>query len=152
VLRRIFGQKRDEMTEVWIKLRNEELLVSSLSKIRMLKSRRIRWAGHEADLGPHSSGYTILVGQPEGKRSVGRPRLWWKDNFQMDLRETGWVDLGWIDLAQGRKKLRALVNMVMNLRAQLHMESVNYLVRIFIFITMKRNYSYNRSQIGKTQH
>jgi hypothetical protein len=75
VLRRIFGQKRDEVIGGWTELCNEERhnLYTSLSKITMMKSRRMRWAGHVAALGSKSNGYTILAGEPEKKRPVGRP-------------------------------------------------------------------------------
>jgi hypothetical protein len=76
VLRRIFGQKRDEVTGGWRKLRNEEHhnLYSSPSIIRMIKSRRMRWAGNVARMGENRNAYRILVGNPEGKRPLGRPR------------------------------------------------------------------------------
>jgi hypothetical protein len=111
VLRRIFGPKRDEVTGVWRKLHNEELhnLYSSPSIIRMIKSRRMRWAGHVARMKKRNA-YRILVGNPVGKRPLGRPRRRYVDNI---LRETGW---DWMNLTQGRKEWRALVNAVMNLR------------------------------------
>jgi hypothetical protein len=88
VLRRIFGLKRDEVTEGWRKLHNEELhnLYSSPSIIRVIKLRRMRWAGHAARMGERRNAYTILVGKPEGKRPLGRPRRRWVDNIEMDLR------------------------------------------------------------------
>jgi hypothetical protein len=118
VLRRIFGPKRDEVTGDWRKLHNEELckLYSSPNIIRMIKSRRMRWAGHVARMGTKRNAYRILVGKPEGKRPLGRPRRRWVDNIKIDLREIGWDGMGWIDLAQDRDKWRALVNMEMNLR------------------------------------
>jgi hypothetical protein len=87
VLRRIFGPKRDKISEEWRKLHNEELhnLCSSSNIIRQMKSRRIRWAGHVARMGEERKLYSVLVGKPEGKRSLGR----WKDRIRMDLRETG---------------------------------------------------------------
>jgi hypothetical protein len=92
VLRRIFGRKRDEVTGGWRKLHNEELhnLYSSPSKIRMIKSRRMRWAGHVGLMGEKKNAYRILVGKPEGKRPLGRARRRWVDNIKKDLRETGW--------------------------------------------------------------
>jgi hypothetical protein len=104
VLRRLFGPKRDKMTGVWRKLHNEELhnLYSSPSIIRMIKSRRMRYAGHVARMGEKRNAYRILVGNPEGKRPLGRPRRRWVDNIKMDLRERGWDDGDWIDLAQDR--------------------------------------------------
>jgi hypothetical protein len=91
VLRRIFGPKRDEVTRGWRKLHNEELhnLYSSPSIIRVIKSRRMRWAGHVARMGERRNAYRILVVKPEGKRPLGRPRRRWVDNIKMDLREIG---------------------------------------------------------------
>jgi hypothetical protein len=118
VLRRIFGPKRDEMTGGWRKLHNEELhgLYSSSSIVRVIKGRRMRWAGHVASMGEVRGAYTILVGRPEGRRPLGRPRHRWEDNIKMDLREIGFGDVNWIHLAQDRDRCRALVNTVMNLR------------------------------------
>jgi hypothetical protein len=84
--------------------------------IRMIKSRRMRWAGHVAQMGEKRNAYRILVGMPEGKRPLGRPRRRWVDNVKMDLREIGWDGGDWIDLAQDRDQWRALVKAVMNLR------------------------------------
>jgi hypothetical protein len=84
--------------------------------IRMIKSRRMRWAGHVARMVARRNAYRILVRNPEGKRSLGRPRRRWVDNIKMDLREIGWDGMDWIDLAQGRDQWRALVNAVMNFR------------------------------------
>jgi hypothetical protein len=91
VLRRIFGPKRDEVTGGWRKLHNEELhgLYSSPSIIRVIKARRMRWAGHAARMGVVSGSYNILVGRPEGRRPLGRSRCRWEDNIKMDLREIG---------------------------------------------------------------
>jgi hypothetical protein len=120
VLRRIFGPKRDEVAGEWRKLYNEELcdLYSSPSIIRIIKSRRISWAGHVARIGEKRNAYRSLMGKPEGKRSLGRPRHRWVDNIKMDHLEIGWGDVDWIDLAQDRDKWRALVNAVMNLRVK----------------------------------
>jgi hypothetical protein len=117
VLRKIFGPKRDEVTAEWRKLHNEELhdLCSSPSIIRIIKSRRIRWAGHVARMGKKRNTYRLLVGKPEGKRPLGRPRHTWVDNIRMDLGEVGWGDVDWIGLAQDRNRWRALVNSVLNL-------------------------------------
>jgi transcription termination factor 2 len=100
------------------KLHNEELhnLYSSPNIIRMIKSRRMRWAGHVARMGETRNAYRIFVGKPEGKRPLGRPRRRWVDNIKIDLREIGWDGVNWIDLAQDRDQWRALVNTVMNLR------------------------------------
>jgi hypothetical protein len=117
VLRRIFGLKRDEVTGKWRKLHNEELrdLYSSPSIIRIIKSRRMRWASHVARMGEKRNAYT-LVGKPEGKRPLGRPRRRWVDNIRMDPGEVGWGDVDWIGLAQDRNRWRAPVNSVLNLR------------------------------------
>jgi hypothetical protein len=117
VLRRIFGPKRDEATGGWRKLHNEELhsLYSSPSIVRVIKARRMRWAGHVARMGEVRGAYIILVGRSEGRRPLGRPRLRWEDNIKIDLRE-GFGDVDWIHLAQDRGRWRALVNTVMNLR------------------------------------
>jgi hypothetical protein len=99
-------------------LHNEELhnLYSSPNIIRMIKSRRMRWAGHVARMGETRNACRILVGKPEGKRPLGRPRRRWVDNIKIDLREIRWDGMDWIDLAQDRDQRRALVNTVMNLR------------------------------------
>jgi hypothetical protein len=91
VLRRISGPKRDEVTGEWSKLHNEELhnLYSSPDIIRQVKSRRMRWAGHVARMGEERKVYKVLVGKPEGKRSLGRPSRRWEDGIRMDLREIG---------------------------------------------------------------
>jgi hypothetical protein len=117
VLRRIFGPKRDEMTGDWRKLHNVELhsLYAFQSTIRIIKSRRMRLAGHEARMGEKLNTYRILVGKPEGKSPQGRPRRRWVDNIKMDFREVEWDDMVWIDLAQDRNQWRALLNTVMNL-------------------------------------
>jgi hypothetical protein len=83
--------RRDEVTGGWRKVHNEELrdLCSSSSIIRIMKSRRMRWAGHVARMGEKSSAYTLLVGKPGGKRPLGRPRLRWMDNIKLDLGEIG---------------------------------------------------------------
>jgi hypothetical protein len=118
VLRRIFGPKRNGVTGGWRKLHNEELhnLYSSPSIIRIIKSRRMRWAGHVARMGEKRNVYRLLVGKPEGKRPIGRPRRRWIYNIKMDLLEIGMSVLDWIGLAQDRYSLRPLVNAVMNLR------------------------------------
>jgi hypothetical protein len=92
VLRRIFGPTRDEVTGEWRKLHNGELhnLYSSPDTIRQIKSRRMRWAGHVARMGEGRKVYRVLVGKPEGKRQLGRPRRRWEDGIKMDLREIGW--------------------------------------------------------------
>jgi hypothetical protein len=95
VLRRIFGPWRDEVTGDWRKLHNEELhnFYSSPNIIRMIKARWMRWAGHVARMGATRNAYRLLVGKPEGKRPLGRPRCRWLDIIKMDLREMGWYGL-----------------------------------------------------------
>jgi hypothetical protein len=118
VLRRIFGPKRDEVTGECGKLHNEELcdLFSCPSIIRIIKSRRMRSAGHVTRMGEKRNAYRLLVGKPEGKRPSGRPRRRWVDNIRMNLGEVGWSDVDLIGLAQDRNRWRALVNSVLNLR------------------------------------
>jgi hypothetical protein len=109
VLRWLFEPKRDEETGEWRKLHNEELrdLYSSPSIIRIIKSRRMRWAGHVTRMGLKRNAYRLLVGKPEGKRPLGRSRRRWVDNIRMDLGEVGWGDVDWIGLAQDRNRWRA---------------------------------------------
>jgi hypothetical protein len=118
VLKRIFGPKRDEVTGGWRKLHNEELhgLYSSASIVRVIKARRMKWAGYVARMGEMRGAYNILVGMPERRRPLGRLRRRWEDNIKMDLREIGFGDMDLIHLAQDRGRWRALVNTVMNLR------------------------------------
>jgi hypothetical protein len=117
VLRRIFGPKRDEVIGRWRKLHNEELhgLYSSPSIVRVIKARRMRWAGHVARMREVRGAYNILVGRPEGRRPLGRPRRRWEDSIKMDLREIGFGDVDWIHWAQDMDRWRAFVNTVMNL-------------------------------------
>jgi len=116
-LRRVFGPKRDEVTGAWRKLHKEELrdLYSLSNIVRVVKSRRKRWAGHVARMGEGRGVYRVLVGKPEGKRPLGKPRRRWEDNIEMDLQEVGRGG-DWMELAQDRDSWRALVNTVMNLR------------------------------------
>jgi len=120
VLRRIFGPRRDEVTGEWRRLHNEEIndLYSSPNIVWVIKSRRMRWAGHVACMGEERGVYRVLVGKPEGKRSMVRPRRRWVDNIRMDLQEVGcgYVDWIWIGLVQDRDSWRTLVSVVMNLR------------------------------------
>jgi hypothetical protein len=118
VLRRIFVPKRTRVTGGWRILHNEELhnLYSSPSIITMIKSRKMRWTGHVARMWEKRNVYRLLVGTPEGKRPLGRPRRRWIDKIKMDLLEIGVNVVDWIGLAQDRYRWRALVNSVMNLR------------------------------------
>jgi hypothetical protein len=106
------------VTGGWRKLHNEELhnLYSSPSIIRIIKSRRMRWAGHVARMGEKRNVNRLLVRKPEGKRPLGRPRRRWIDNIKINLLEMGVSVVDWIGLAQDRYRWRALVNSVMNLR------------------------------------
>jgi hypothetical protein len=103
-----------------LKLHNEELhnSYSLPSIIKTIMSKRMRWAGHVADLGEKMNAYRILVGKAEGKRPLGRSRRRWVDNSKIDRREIGWDGMDWIDLVQDRHQWRALVNTVMNLRVR----------------------------------
>ena len=103
VLTRIFGPERDEVTEEWRKLHNEELndLYSSPNNFRMIKSRR---TGHVARMRESIGVYRIFVGKPERKNSLGKPRRRWEDNIRMDLQEVGWEGMDWIHLAQNRDR------------------------------------------------
>ncbi|KAJ4450395.1 hypothetical protein ANN_01819 [Periplaneta americana] len=117
-LRKIFGAKRDEVTGEWRKLHNAELhaLYSSPDIIRNIKSRRLRWAGHVARIGESRNAYTVLVERSEEKRPLRRPRRRWEDNIKMDLREVGYYDRDWINLAQDRDRWQTYVRVAMNLR------------------------------------
>ncbi|KAJ4447908.1 hypothetical protein ANN_09917 [Periplaneta americana] len=117
VLRKVFGAERDEVRGEWRKLHNAELhALYSPDIIRNIKSRRLRWAGHVARMGESRNAYRVLVGRPEGKRPLGRPRCRWEDNIKMDLREVGYDFRDWINLAQDRDQWRAYVRAAMNLR------------------------------------
>jgi hypothetical protein len=91
-------------------------LYSSPSIVRVIKARRMRWAGHVERMGEERDAYNNLVGRPEGRRPLGRPRCRWEDNIKMDLREIGFGDVDWIHWAQDRDRWRSLVNTVMNLQ------------------------------------
>jgi len=117
VLRRIFGPRRDDVTGEWRRLHNEELndLYSSPNIVRVMKSRRMRWAGHVARMGEERG----CIGSWWGNRregDLGRPRRRWVDNIRMDLQEVGCGCMDWIGLAQDRDRWRRLVSAVMNLR------------------------------------
>ncbi|KAJ4425862.1 hypothetical protein ANN_27488 [Periplaneta americana] len=122
ILRKIFEAKRDEVRGEWRKLHNAELhaLYSSPDIIRNIKSRRLRWAGHVSRMGESRNAYRMLVGRPEGKRPLGRPRQRWEDNIKMDLREVGYDDRDRINLAQDRDQWRAYVRAAMNLWEKSH--------------------------------
>jgi hypothetical protein len=106
VLRGVFGFKRDEVTGDWRRLHKEELndLYSSPNIIRVIKSRITRWAGHVARMGEGRVAYRILVGIPEGRSALGRPRRRWDDNIKMDCQEVGWgawTGLIWLRIGTG---------------------------------------------------
>ncbi|KAJ4428156.1 hypothetical protein ANN_24171 [Periplaneta americana] len=122
VLRKIFGANWDEVTGKWRKIHNAELhpLISSPDIIRNIKSRRLRWAGHVARIGESRNAYRVLVGRPEGKTPLGRPRRRWEDNIKMDLREVEYDDRDRINLAQDRGRWRAYVRAAMKLRFKVY--------------------------------
>ena len=118
VVRRIFVPTRDEVTGEWRRLHNEELndLYSSPNIVRVINSRRMKWAGHVARMGEERRVYRVLVGKPERKGPLGRPRRKWVYNIRMDLQEVGCGYMDWIGLAQDRDRWRTLVNAVIDLR------------------------------------
>ena len=118
VLRRIFGPRRDEVTGEWRKLHNEELnnLYSLPNIVRVVKSRIMRLTGNVARVGEGRGVCRALLGKPEGKKPLERPRHRWEDNIKMDLQEVECRFMDWIELAQDRGRWWALVNAVMNLR------------------------------------
>ena len=108
VLRRIFGPRKDEVTGKWRILHNEELndLYSSPNIVRVIKSRRMRWVEHVARIGEERGVYRVLVGKPEGRRPLGRPRRRWVDNIRMDLQNVGiWTGVGWPRIETGGGRL-----------------------------------------------
>ena len=113
---RIFGPKRDELTGEWRKLCNEELnvLYSSPNTFRVIKSRQMKWAGYVALIGERRGVHRVLVGRPERKRPLGRPRPRWDDNIEMDLQAVGCVCMDRIELDRDRDRWQALVNAVIN--------------------------------------
>ena len=116
MLRRIFGPKRDGVTGEWRKLHYEELndLYCSPNTVRVIKSRRMRWAGHVACMEEGRGVHKVLVGKRDGKRPLGRSRRRWEDNIKMDLQEVGSGFGDWMEVAQDRDRWQALVSMVMN--------------------------------------
>ena len=118
VLRRIFGPRREEVTGEWRRLHSEEPndLYFSPNIVRVIKSKRMRWAGHVAHMGEERGAYRVLVGKPEGKRQLGRPRRRWVDNIRMDLGQVGCGCVDWIGLAQERDRWQTLLSAVMNPR------------------------------------
>jgi len=118
VLRKVFGPNRDEVTGEWRKLHKEELndLYSLPSIVRVVKSRRMRWAGNVARMGEDRGVHRVLVRKPKGKRPLGRPRCRWEDNIKMDLQEVGGGRGDSMELAQDRDRWRSLVGTVRDFR------------------------------------
>jgi hypothetical protein len=109
VFKGISGPKRDEVTREWRKLHHEELndLCCSPNIVRVIKSRRMRWAGHVAPMGEGRVVYRVLVGKPEDTRPLGRPRRRWEDNIKMDLQDVGvWIGWSWFRIWKGGGHLR----------------------------------------------
>ena len=117
-LRKVFGPNRDEVKGEWRKLHSEELndLYSLPNIVRVVKSRRMRWAGHVARMGEDRGVHRLLVGKLERKSLLGRPRRRWEDNIRMDLQEVGGDRGDWMELAQDRDRWRALVGTVRDFR------------------------------------
>jgi hypothetical protein len=120
LLRIIFGSKRNKVTGEWRKLHNEELhdLYSLPNIVRVTKSRRTRWAGHVVRTGEERGVFRVLMGKPEGKRPLGRPRRRWEGNIRVDLQDVACGVMDWIGLTQNGDTWRAIVNAVMNFRVQ----------------------------------
>ena len=120
VLRKVFGPKRDEVTGEWRKLHNEELndLYSLPNIVRVVKSIRMRWAGHVARMEEDRGVHRVLVGKSERKRPLGRPKRRWEDNIKRELQEVLGGRGDWMGLAQDRDRWRALMKAVMKLRVQ----------------------------------
>jgi hypothetical protein len=116
VLRRVFEPKRDDSTGEWRNLHNDELndLYSLPNIVWVVKSRRMRWAGHVARMGEEKGVHRVLVGNPEGKKPLGRSRRRWEDKRDLQVVEGGRGD--WMELVQDRDRWRALVSTVKNLR------------------------------------
>ena len=118
MLRRIFGPRSDEVMGEWTRLHNEGLndLYSSPNTVQVIKSRRMRWAGHVARMVEERGLYRVLLGKPEERRPLGRPRRRWVNNIRKDLQEVGCRYMDWIGLAHDRDRWRTFVSAVMNLR------------------------------------
>jgi hypothetical protein len=114
---RISGPKRDKVTGDWRRLHNEEFhdLYSSPNIICVIKSRRLRWAGHIVCMKEKRNAYRVLLRKPEGNRPLGRPWHRWEDNIKVDLKVIVWEGMEWINLTQGRNNWPAVVNMGINL-------------------------------------
>jgi len=117
VLRGVFGTKRDEITGEWGKLHEEELndLCYLPNNVQVIKLRKMRWSGHVTHKGEMKGIHSVLVGKPEGKKPLGRPRHREEDNIKMDHQEVECGSMDWIKLAQDTDRWQALVNAVMNL-------------------------------------
>jgi hypothetical protein len=118
VLRRVFGPKRDEVTGKWRKLNNKELndLYSLPNIVLVVKSRRMKCAGHVACMVDDRGVHRVLVGRPKGKKPLGRPRRRREDNFKRDLQKVGGGRGDWMELAQDKDRWRALVGTVRKFR------------------------------------
>jgi hypothetical protein len=118
VLRRVFGPTRDEVTGEWRKLHNEALndLYSLPNIVRVVKARRMRWAGPVARRGEERGVHRVLGGKPEGKRPLGRPRRRREDTIKLDVQDVGGGRGDWMELAHDRDRWRALVGAVKNFR------------------------------------
>ena len=112
---RIFGPKRDEVTREWRKLHNEELNLYSSSNIVWDKIKKNEMGGACSVYGGSRGIYRVVVGKPERKRSLGRPRRRWEDNIKMDIQEVECGGMDWMKLAEDRDRWRALLNAVINL-------------------------------------
>jgi hypothetical protein len=117
VMRGIFGAKRNEVTGEWRKLHNEELndLYSLPNIVRVVKLRRLRWAGHVACMREERGVHRVLVGKPERKRPLGRPTHRWEDNIKTELQEVGVGCEDWMELAQDRDRWRELLDWLQRL-------------------------------------
>ena len=124
VLRKIFGPRRDELKGEWRKLHNElnDMYISS-TIFRVIKSRRMRWAGHVARMEDRRGVFRVLMGKPEGKRPLGRRRFRWEDNIKKGLQEVVYGGMECIEMAQETDRWRALVNAAMKLQVPYNAEN-----------------------------